>query len=328
MQACLPTLEHLRLPEAELCRYAVAQACMQLGRTEGLPLFQALATNASPCVAEMAKSFADYEGLPFLLNIEAERSYSVEAATKDLTLSTMPDARMNLYLRLCPNSPTSEGFPIHLRLTAGKQLAASLDKTWTKGTDGRLSEINRVLASAPLGTFRGNGETLLSQNIKPHTAFTLRRDVTRVDDRHMHVKIFLQSTHSEEWLDLDLSGSGAKMNPGSVLPATGNIYNNENDLRFSFSANPTNGGPSLATGITIEANIELPEGTKCFYPQIYVSSTGTEKKVDIQQAQLRKASTACLAGSTISLSSTRKFKVATATECVNSSYTLKKLDAE
>ena len=291
LDAYLPTLKATG-EEADLCRYAAAQACAQADRSEGVPLFESLAQGASPFVASMAKSFADYDGLPFVLNLSERRWHSVEVKTKDLTPEDKVDTKVEVLLEIDPNSPTSEAFPMTLPLEAPPDQAASLSGNWKAGEDGQLHReiVENGLSSAPLGTFRCNRESLFSYR-QPEDWLTVRREVTRVDDRHMHFKVFFQGSALKQIeFGFMTYGTGAKIDPSSVSPS-GAIFNNEGEVRFNSMGAERN-GMSLADGITVEANIELPAGIKFFYPQVQVRAWGDRRRCRSSRAQPRKAFTA------------------------------------
>ena len=141
--SCLSTLARLQAPHADLTRLAVAQACVQLGRQESLPLFEALQASSPPYLTAMAKTFVQYAGLPFLLNLAFERSYSVDATTKDLTPENMESTQVQRNWKSAPTRKQPRIFPCTCRFppllplsplgraTGRKALTAVISRTST-----------------------------------------------------------------------------------------------------------------------------------------------------------------------------------------------------
>lgn len=326
----LPVLDRLQGENADLCRYAAAQACALLDQPEGGALFQSLANNflAEPCLASMVKAYVEYDGLPFLLNLSERHWHSLEVKTKNLTPESNLQAQVQVLLEVDANSPTSEAFPMTLRLKAPADQAALLGADWKAGEDGQLHrEVQRDLSSTPLGTFRANRELLFSER-QPEDWLTVRREVTRVDDRHMHVRVFFQeSALKRVEFGFMTSRTGAKIDPSSVSPA-GAVFNNEGEVRFNSWGAERN-GMSLADGITVEANIELPAGTKFFYPEIQVRAWGDEEEIQVEPRTATESVRGQVEKIEYELSSKRRFKVISAKkDNIYWSFTLDKLDAD
>ena len=323
----LPVLDRLQGENADLCRYAAAQACAQVDRAEGPALFKSLAQNPSPFVASMAKSFADYDGLPFLLSLSEDHTHSLEVKTKDLTPESKAEGQIQVLLEVDANSPTSEAFPMTLRLKAPADQAALPGANWKAGEDGQLHrEVERDLPSAPLGTYRANRELLFSER-QPGDWLTVRREVTRVDNRHMHVKVFFQeSALKQVEFGFMTSRTGAKIDPSSVSPK-GAFFNNEGEVRFNSMGAGRN-GMSLADGITVEANIELPAGTKFFYPEVLVRAWGDHEEIQVEPHTATDSVRGQAGKIEYELSSKRRFKVISAKKDDFYWSSLAKLDAD
>jgi Leucine-rich repeat (LRR) protein/beta-lactamase regulating signal transducer with metallopeptidase domain/tetratricopeptide (TPR) repeat protein len=326
IDAYLPALKAAG-EETDVRRYAAAQACAQADRSEGTALFEALAQEATPFVASMAQSFMDYDGLPFLLNLTESQRHTVEVKTRDLTPENKAEAKVEVLLETDPNSPTREDFPMTLRLKAPADEAAELGAGWQAEADGQLQrEVERKLASAPLGQLRGSRE-LLSSWSESLDSVTVRREVTRVDDSHMHFKVFFQESALKQ-LEFGFMtyGTGAKIDPSSVSPS-GAIFNNEGEVRFNSMGAERN-GMSLADGMTVEANIELPAGTKFFYPQVQVRAWGDKEEMQVEPRTGTQSVRGQAEEITYDLSSPRRFKVISADkDDIYWSIILAKLDA-
>jgi len=122
----LSALKTLQLPEADIYRFAAAQASLLLGRPEGPSLLRSLEKSSSPFLAWMAKSYISYDDLPFLLSFEEQKSYHVRIKTKDLTPETLAEGKILYQLEINPHSPTKELFPIQLLLVADPAMSSSL----------------------------------------------------------------------------------------------------------------------------------------------------------------------------------------------------------
>ena len=162
----------------------------------------------------------------------------------------------------------------------------------------------------------------------------MRRTVERIDARHMRVKIYYQSPLTQVEFGFETRGTGARINPASVRPAQGIMYNNEDEVRFSCSVACGCGcgrgstGLSLADGITTEAIVELPEGMKCFYPEILVRAWGGGQQVNMQPRTATQRIQGGYDGMEFDLSSTRPFKLQSSKTNLFYCFTMKKLDAE
>lgn len=321
--ACLPALAHLQIPEADLCRYAAAQACVQLGRSESLPLFQGLTTSASPCVAAMAKAYLPYAGLPFLLNLLFRQTYTVNATTRDLTPENMEATQVQTQLQVDPSTQTAEEFPMHLRVSTDFLPYTAQKDKWTKDAGGRyFQDFDRTL---PNGNF--NREDLLTGQ-ESQQLLTVHRTVERIDARHERVKIYYQSPLKQIEYGFETRGTGARIDPTSVLPAKCNLYNNEGEVRFSYGCGCWSNSPSPANGVTIEATVELPAGMKCFYPEILVRAWGGGQEVNMQPHTATQRILGSYDGMRYDLSSPRPFKLQTSKTNLFYAFTMKKLDAE
>jgi beta-lactamase regulating signal transducer with metallopeptidase domain/Leucine-rich repeat (LRR) protein/tetratricopeptide (TPR) repeat protein len=325
IDACLPALKAAG-DEADLRRYAAAQACAQAGRSEGTALLEALEQDASPVVASMAKSFTDYDGLPFLLNLSECQWHTADVKTKDLKPEDKAQSKVELLLEIAPNSPASEDFPVTLWLKAPADEAAKLGAGWQAGADGQLQrQVERKLVSAPLGTFRGSRE-LLSSWSESLDSVTVRREVSRVDKRHMHVKIFFQSTLPSPAFSFSTSGTGARIDPASVTPG-GAFYNNEGEVRF-ISRGGDNDTVDLAAGVTVEATVELPEGTGCFYPEAWVGGWGADEEIQVEPRTATDSVRGQIEKIQYEITSKRGFKVISAARRANWRCTLARLTGD
>ena len=328
--ACLGSLNTLTIPEADLLRYATATALTSLGRPEAAAVTQSLAQTAPPYLRARVQEQNEYSGLPFLLTLQQEQSFHVQAQTKDLIAGADGnglDSKVLSQLEIDPHSPTLEEFPVHLRLEAGPDLAELLDGNWKRAAGGGFNcQIDKSLPSGDLSTYRCNRITLLSQPWK-NDVLTVRREVERVDATHMRVKIQFQTSLPDVEYGFMTQGTGASIDTKSVKPADGAMYCNEHEVRFDTHQRRNEKSP-LADGATIEAVVELAQGAKCFYPEVMVRAWGGGEDVAVEPKTATTQVSGTFDGVRYELASDRQFKLRSARTEIFRAFILEKLDAE
>ncbi|MCK4776204.1 MAG: hypothetical protein KAT30_15525, partial [Candidatus Krumholzibacteria bacterium] len=337
----LSALKTLQLPEADIYRFAAAQASLLLGRPEGPSLLRSLEKSSSPLLAWMAKSYISYDDLPFLLSFEEEKSYHLSIRAKDLTpgTSAQPLQSEILYqLEINPHSPTKEPFPIQLLLVADPATSSSLEGTWENAPGGMLCRtIEQDLPSGTIGTYRCNRITLFTRPYE-QDVLTVYREVQRLDETHMRVNIFFQAELEQverERVEYGFSvyGTGARIIPSSVTSSAGEVHAGENHVRFTTGltqrhTNDRSQDLPVVSGITIDAVVELPEGEKCFYPQVMVRAWGGGKDIDVQPRTPTQRIRGFFEGVDYELVSTRLFKLRSAKTDLFWAFILEKIDVD
>jgi hypothetical protein len=327
--AYLPALDRLQLPESDLCRFAAAQACLQVERPEGLAIMRKLGEHATPYLAEMAKTNAEYEGVPFLLTIWEQPRFDLMAGVK--TKDILPGVSKGRYVKslsLGVNSSAAKDFSIKIHCTADVKRASALGKDWQRGEDGRLHRnIEKQLGSSDLGSLRMEDISLISHTVT-QDVLTVRREVKRIDSRHMRVKLIFKSSIPQAEFSFYVQGTGAKILLNSVKPKTNQWVFNEQQVSYEVGNYSLQKLYSLKTGVPVEAIIELPPGKPCFYPEIMVKLWGRQQKIVVQPTTATTSVSGQIDGIAYQLNSDQRFKVHEAIIRPFWCFTLPKLDVK
>lgn len=329
----LSALKTLELPEADIYRLAAGQASLLLGRPEAPSLLRSLEGSSSPLIAGMAKSYGSYEEIPFLLSFEEEKSYHVRVNAKDLTPETPVEGKVLYQLEINPHSPTKEPFPIQLFLVADKAMSPFLEDAWNDAPEGMLCRvIEQDLPSGTMSTYRCNRFTLLSRPYN-QDVLTVNREVERLDNTHMQVSIFVESHLGRVEYGFTVYGTGARIIPSSVTPSAGAGYLNEAVVTFSKDAaratrDSSSSELSSFWSATIEAVVEIPEGMRCFYPEVMVRAWGGGEDIDVQPRTPTQRIRGFFEGVDYELVSTRLFKLRSAKTDIFWAFILEKMDTD
>jgi len=183
-----------------------------------------------------------------------------------------------------------------------------------------------------MSTYRCNRFTLFSRPYK-QDVLAVHREVERLDNTHMRVNIFFESQLKRAEYGFSVHGTRVKIDPTSVTPSTGAIYLNESLV--TFSKLPTreyrmDSSPELSSPWTasIDAVVELPEGEKCFYPEVLVRAWGGGEEIDVQPRTPTQHIRGFFEGVDYELVSTRLFKLRSAKTDLFWAFILEKIDVD